>query len=615
MSLRILATPLAGDPHTQGLFKFARIAREAGFEAVVLPPGATDDDILKAVRDSDPDIIGFSYRLSADNAVEHMQRIAHRLEENGLLKKSNATARQLAFAGLPEAVERVTATLAPFAVVGIQQCPKPIDSVVEVLDFLKIIDARRETILRAARERLTPPRLEILDQLTDAVNADTAEEPPLDIPSVEAQQSYTARIRESQPQRPILRTHYGEPGDSIAPTLVGIRQLAEACVIDEISLGSSDLSQRFYNQPHEWINRKNDGGVPYQCLADLVALRAAARYGNFPAVKPYSHVTGMEAFVEDCLKAGMLIGAHQAVPLYWFNRLDGRGTTPVPDSIREHQRTVALLTQQGIPVEMNDPNHWCSRWAPDAVTVADYGLIASVMRQAGVKDMVLQMQFNKPKETSDFGDLAKFLAGLDVIRSLIPEAANVNLWIETRTGTDHFEPDLAIARKQLIRSTLLQMLMKPHAIHLVSFCEALYAAKPTDIMASSGLIRKAVRAFHRHEPDLKACLQDSRITQRRKHLVKEGTFLLKAMAKLNPGYDNASRALPDLPPFLADADTLHVALNQGLMAAPGIFTEPYRRVALQTHTDVTPGGYIDSVDPLTLRPISEQQRLALLRPT
>ena len=35
----VLAT-LGGDPHTQGLFRVARIARKAGLEAHVLPPGS-----------------------------------------------------------------------------------------------------------------------------------------------------------------------------------------------------------------------------------------------------------------------------------------------------------------------------------------------------------------------------------------------------------------------------------------------------------------------------------------------------------------------------------------------------------------------------------------------
>ena len=47
-------------------------------------------------------------------------------------------------------------------------------------------------------------------------------------------------------------------------------------------------------------------------------------------------------FVATCLKAGMLTGSHQAVPLFWFNELDGRGPMPVRESIR-HVRAGGVI--------------------------------------------------------------------------------------------------------------------------------------------------------------------------------------------------------------------------------------------------------------------------------
>ena len=66
-------------------------------------------------------------------------------------------------------------------------------------------------------------------------------------------------------------------------------------------------------------------------------------------MKPYAHVTDLVPFVDTCMRAGMLVGSHQAVPLYWFNELDGRGPTPVRESIREHIATVRELARRGIP--------------------------------------------------------------------------------------------------------------------------------------------------------------------------------------------------------------------------------------------------------------------------
>jgi hypothetical protein len=449
--------------------------------------------------------------------------------------------------------------------------------------------------------------------LAREVAADREPEPPLPLPSARARVSYTDRIGEAWPERPILRTHYGEPGDTIAPTIAGIRTLAGARVIDELSLGSSDLSQRYYDQPHQWIGRKNDGGVPYKNFQDLCLLRQAAQCGNFPGVKPYCHVVGCEEFVDDCLRAGMLRGAHQAVPLFWFNVLDGRGPAAVRDSVAEHIRTVTRLAANGIPVEMNDPNHWSSRWASDAVVVASYGLLTSVLRSCGVKDMVLQMQFNKPREVSDLGDLAKFTAALELART-DTVADSASLWIETRTGIESLEPDLDVARRQLARSTLLQMFMNPHVIHLVSYCEALYAAKPEDIVQASMVIRKAVRIFAKHRRELTGLLGSSELTERKAYLLREARYLLLEIARLNPSYrERAGRPEAPLYTYLAHPDTLYAALDHGYMAAPGIFTEPYRKIAALTFTDVGNGGMIDAIDPKTLAPIREETRINLLR--
>jgi hypothetical protein len=613
MSRRILITTLANDPHTQGLFKFTRLAREAGFDVHALPPGSTHDEILEGIRGFDPELVGFSYRLSPEVGLKQMAALLPRLADNGLLRTVSGKRRIIGFAGLPDTVAMVTGSLADYGIVGLRQSVSPEETIGSVLDFLGVGGSLRKKIMAGALERLHPRNIPLLDELAREVAADREPEPPLTVPSPSARVSYVERIRESWPDRPILRTHYGEPGDSIAPTVAGIRTIAEARVIDELSLGSSDLSQRYYNEPQEWIGRKNDGGVPYRDFQDLCLLREAARCGNFPAVKPYCHVVRCEEFVDDCLRAGMLRGAHQAVPLFWFDVLDGRGPTGVRDAIAEHMRTVRKLADNGIPVEMNDPNHWCSRWASDAVVVTSYGLLTSVMRSCGVKDMVLQMQFNKPKEMSDFGDLAKFMAGLELARTdTVGESAT--LWIETRTGIESLEPDLEVARRQLARSTLLQMFMNPHVIHLVSYCEALYAAKPEDIIQASMVIRKAVRMFKQHRQDLEKLLDTPELTERTAYLLREARYLMREIARLNPAHGEAS-GRPEAPLYtcLADPDTLHAALEQGYMAAPGIFTEPYRKIAAHTFTDVMNGGMINPIDPKTLAPISEETRISLLR--
>ena len=164
---------------------------------------------------------------------------------------------------------------------------------------------------------------------------------------------------------------------------------------------------------------------------------------------------------------GMLVGAHQAVPLFWFSELDGRGPLSLEEAIKEHIETVRYLAKKNIPVEMNDPNQWSSRFVHDTLFIVDYALIASVMYSAGVKDMIFQHQFNKPAETGDYGDLAKMAAAREIIEMLRPAGNTSNIYMETRAGIEHFSTDMDVAKYQLARTTLLQMIFNPNVIHLV----------------------------------------------------------------------------------------------------------------------------------------------------
>jgi len=380
-------------------------------------------------------------------------------------------------------------------------------------------------------------------------------------------------------------------------------------VIDEISLGSSDLSQRYFGKPEEFARRKNDGGVPYKTFDDLVELAEATQRGNFPSVKPYAHVVDLVGFIDTCINAGMLTGAHQAIPLYWFNELDSRGPMTVPESIREHLAAVRRLAQLGIPVEMNDPNQWSSRWAHDTLICADYGLITAVMLSAGVRDLVLQMQFNKPRETGDLADLAKMTASLELANELLPRGSDrPRIWTQTRTGVGYFDPDPDTARFQLARSTFLQMMISPHIIHVVSYCEADHAATVKDIVESSKLVRRCVRIFKQHEPELTKYLRDpmgdaSPVVERREFLLKEARFLLQSIARLGQGSDIVRPVSRDvdgsnlrlLVPSLARARTLTEALRRGYLAAPGIFHPAYPAGRRLT-TGPTQNGFIDCLD-------------------
>ncbi|MEA3375677.1 MAG: hypothetical protein U9R72_05705 [Chloroflexota bacterium] len=603
----VLAT-LGNDPHTQGLYKASRIARRAGIAVRLVPPGTAISEIMDLIHRQNASYVGLSYRLSPDVGLRELTHFLNLLDESGLLRRADGAPRKVAFAGLPETIRAVEESghSLPCQVTTIPQDDDLLDRAARVLRFFDVPDSQSQAILRELEGELYPPTILELDQLARAVTADDSyrEEPPLPIPSPAAMRSLSQRIGESD--LPVLRTHFGVPGASIQPTVEGVAELAESRVIDEMSLGSSDLSQRYFGRPEEFTRRKNDGGVPYQTFHDLLELAGATRRGNFPSIKPYAHVVDLVDFVDTCLRAGMLIGAHQAIPLYWFNELDGRGPMSVAESIVEHLAAVRRLAERGIPVEMNDPNQWSSRWAHDTIICADYGLITAVMLNAGVRDLVLQMQFNKPRETGDLADLAKMTASLQLVNELLPPGVErPRIWRQTRTGVGYFDPDPDRARFQLARSTFLQMMVSPHIIHVVSYCEADHAATVEDIVDSSRLVRRCVRTFRQHERELKKHLHDPTVVERREFLVKEARFLLRRIARLGQGGPAArgrgrrardGTTLGALVPDLADAGALHGALRRGHMAAPGIFHPSYPAGRSLT-TGPTRNGFIDCLDP------------------
>lgn len=603
-----VATSLANDPHTEGMHNASKIATLGEVGSYILPPSLGYTAFYDAIHKYKPRFIGLSYRQNENVAVHELFKVVNYFYSSGLIKPEDDV--KIQFAGLPKTIEILKDKIheLPLKVYLCEASPIVLDRITETVDYFEITQ-NREEIINSIYKELVPKGIEIFDQLADEAvrNDDYKNEPPLPIPSAKACNDYITRIHEAE--LPVLRSHFGIPHNTIIPTVEGIKELAEARVLDEISLGSSDLSQRYFGHPEMFETLKNDGGVPYKDFSDLVALYQASRYGNFPGVKPYCHVTNLVEFVDQCLEAGMLKGVHQAVPLYWFNELDGRGPAIVRDSIKEHFAAVRKLAQCGIPVEMNDPNQWSSRLAHDTVIVTSYALISAVMTMCGVENMVLQMQFNKPKETGDYADLAKMSAGLEMARKISLGRKNpASIFRETRTGIESLSLDMNLAKRQLARSTFLQMCMNPHIIHIVSYCEANYAARPADIIDSSKLIRRAVRIFRANQEDIMKEVNSPIVKERKEYLINESSYLVNEIAKLNPKYQPCT--IENVAQYVGDENVIASSIEKKYMSAPGIINKKYKGEFI---TKPMKYGMIDLVDDYNNpRIITEQERLKIM---
>src|SRR5690606_19991359 len=133
--------------------------------------------------------------------------------------------------------------------------------------------------------------------------------------------------------------------------------------------------------------------------------------------------------------------------LFWFNAMDGRGPSPLEDSIREHAELMAWHGERNIPVEGNEPYHWGMRDAPDVVICAVSAIYARVARKAGVRDYITTYMFESPPHLNNRMDLAKCLAQIALAEEQAGDA--LTIWRQTRTGLLSYPLGVPEARAHL----------------------------------------------------------------------------------------------------------------------------------------------------------------------
>jgi hypothetical protein len=497
----VVAAALGECVHVAGVMNFLRLAEAAGWRTVFLGPATPIEVVLEAARREHADLVGVSYRLTPETGSHLLGRFAEAADE---LRSAGV---RFAFAGTP-----------------------PLAAQARTLGFFEQIFDGTEP----AEQVLAYLKGQPLDQRIASDYPNTMVE----------------RIRWKTPF-PLIRHHFGLP--TMAATEAGIAQIAEARALDVISLGIDQDAQEHFFHPERQDRRSiGAGGVPVRSADDYRALYAASRNGNYPLLRTYS---GTDDFIQLAEMYVETINiAWCAIPLFWFNAMDGRGPWDLEGSIREHQDVMRWYGARSIPVELNEPHHWGMRDAPDTVFVASAYLAAYNARAAGVCDYIAQLMFNSPPGHSDAMDLAKMLAVIALIEPLQRE--DFRIWKQTRTGLLSYPVDSTAARSHLSASIYLQMALKPHIIHVVGYTEADHAATADDVIESCGLARRAIETALRGQPDMTA---DPIIRSRVAQLIDQTGALLNAITEL---------AAPNVADPLTDPATLTRAVAIGLLDAP-----------------------------------------------
>lgn len=471
----VLAGALGEDVHVAGIFNFLGLAEKyGGCKTIFLGPAISVKEFVGAIKETDPDLVGVSYRLQPEAGKFHLESLKKALREAGLLTK------RFVFGGTPP-----VATVARR--IGIFE--KVFDGTEPMEDVVTYV--RGERVGMVSKERYP-------ENLVD-------------------------RVIWKKPF-PIIRQHLGL--STVEETVEAARKVAEAKVIDLISIApDQDAQENFFHPERQDIGRKGAGGVPVRVPDDFHAIYKATRCGNFPLLRCYQGTSDLFKMAKMLVET--IHNAFAAIPLFWFSKLDKRGPLELEEAIREHQNLMKWHAERNIPVELNEPHHFELRCSSDYIAVADAFLSAYNAKKMGVKHYIATYMFNLPLGESFDMDLAKQLAKHELAQSLADQ--NFTVYKQTRTGLLSYPANLDAAIGQMTSSVMLQMAIEPDIVHMVAYCEADHAASAGDIIQSAKIIRHVMWNCIQGLPDMTV---DPRIQERKKELVSEAKVLLDAIKQI-----------------------------------------------------------------------------------
>ncbi len=538
----VIAGALGECVHVAGVTNFLRLAEKAGWRSVFLGPSVPIDKFIEVAQREKANLVGISYRLTPETGERLLGEFAESADD------LRAEGVRFAFGGTP-----------------------PVAECARALGFFDAIFDGTETA----------------DQVIAYLKGNASENQN----KAKYPQTTLDRIQWKSPY-PLIRHHFGLP--DFETTRVGIQKIAESGILDVISLGiDQDAQANFFHLERQDPRRRGAGGVPVRKPEDYAALFQATRHGNFPLIRTY---TGTDDFIRLAeMYIEILHTAWPAIPLFWFNQMDGRGPWDLEGSIREHQKLLSWYGERGFPVELNEPHHWGMRDAPDVIFVVAAYLSAYNARAYGVREYITQFMFNSPPGLSDAMDLAKMLAILRLIEPLT--GSDFRIWLQTRTGLLSYPVDLDAARSHLASSIYLQMALRPHIVHVVGYTEADHAATAAEVIESCKLARRAIENGM-GGPDM---TQDECIQQRVDELARDAVITLEAIRSLVSGR---------VADPLTDAATLAQAVQNGILDAPQLKNNPYGRGEIVTSIDKR--GACIVVNPDSGKPICERIRIIML---
>lgn len=539
MSKIIIACSLSKCVHIWGVRRFLDIADQLNYDTHFLGPGLTSREIVEMAKKINPDYIAVSYRLTPHTGREAIKEFIKAVEDACLNSKT------FIFAGT-----------------------EPVAQIARQFNFFDVVfggnSTPQDTIQYLKGEKTSSP--------------------------VEKQwpRKLIDRIELAKPY-PIIRHHFGRP--TLEDTITGIEEIAEREILDVICLGTDqDAQENFFFPEAQNPLQKGAGGVPVRSEDDFRMLYQASRRGNFPLLRTYAGTRDLVRLSEVYHRTIDICSA--GIPIFWYNKLDGRGPLNLEESIHAHQEAVSWHAQRDIPVEILDPHQWAMRGAHDTIFAVSAYISAYMCKQLGVGHYIAQLMFNSPGEISFKMDLAKMLAVLEMTEPL--RSPSFTIYKMTRTGLLSFPIDEDEAKGHLASSTMLQMAIDPDIIHVVAYCEANRATSPREIFESCKIVKRVVESsISTPFPDMK---HDPEVLSRKNHLIEEAWELINRIIELGKR-DGVDWISPR---------NLGKCVRVGLLDAPQLKAGEIARGLLKTKLV---NGAIEAVDPKDDTVLSESNRI------
>jgi uncharacterized protein (TIGR01319 family) len=488
---RVMVGAIGKCVHNLGVENFSDWMQDRGegFFPVKLGPAVPIEEVINKVREARPEIVGVSMRLGDLHVDKLINEFVEKATLYGLHPQESGI--RFAFSGLRPAANLVR------AMTGL-----PLEA-----DRFSREEERHFDLEDIRAEFADKPHFQGFFDLVadDYISMEELEHfasgrvEVAEAVAVNWSDFLVERIRQvrERENRPIIRAHIGIAAPTIEPTVQAIEKLAAAAAFEVVSLAPDQTSQellakfiRGEEDPARYL--AGQGGAPIRSVEDLRRLKAASQRGNFPLTRIY---TGTDELVE---LAGHfeknLNMAFPAVPIFFYNQIDGRGPISIRDSFEEHYRTIRWWAQRGKPVEINDPHQWGLRYASDDLQVTDHVLVAVIALKLGVKHYVMQQMFELPPAISALDDLAKMKGAYELIEPLT-QHFDFHVIKQTRSGLPSFPPNLNQAKGHLAFGIYTQLYMEPDILHVVTHSEAHHEASADDIIESCEIVKQVCWDF------------------------------------------------------------------------------------------------------------------------